>query len=71
MGKKLKRGARSSTEDGSKHLNMAATNTTEAMVAGSDDEGSDDEASNFDSHMTESIPRATTTNLVFMTSGVC
>ena len=66
MGKKLKRGARSSTKDGSKHLNMAATNTTEAMVA-----GRDDEASNFDSHMTESIPRATTTNLVFMTSGVC
>jgi len=43
MRKKLKRGARGSTEDegsNSKGLNMAAPNTTEAMVAGSDDEAS-------------------------------
>ena len=41
MRKTLKRGARGSTEDeesNSKRLNMAATKTTEAMVAGSDDE---------------------------------
>ena len=43
MGKKLKRGARGSTEDegsNSKRLNMAATNTTEAMVAGREGEAS-------------------------------
>ena len=43
MGEKLKRGARGSTEDegsNSKRLNMAEANTTEAMVAGSDDEAS-------------------------------
>ena len=43
MGKKLKRGAQGSTEDewsNSKRLNIAATNTTEAMVTGSDDEAS-------------------------------
>ena len=67
MGKKLKRGARGSTEDegsNSKRLNIAATNTTDSMVA-----GSDDEASNF-THDGEML-RATTTNLVFMRLGVC
>ena len=69
MGKKLKRGARGSTEDegsNSKRLKIAATNTTDCtcMVA-----GSDDEASNF-THDGQML-RATTTNLVFMRLGVC